>query len=184
MPDCPRPPNHLPAGRRAPPAAPLSGIRLAGRETIPPPDASPDKNAAKPGPAWPPGGRWRVLVVDDSTINRHLVRLYLEEAPVVLEEARNGREALERFVAGAYDCVIMDTIMPVMDGLEATRRIRAHEAGRGLPPTPIVGLSGRALDADEVACLEAGCTLFLRKPVRKAMLLAALAKILPKKPPQ
>ncbi|EFL51987.1 response regulator receiver protein [Solidesulfovibrio fructosivorans JJ]] len=138
------------------------------------PNTPSDAKTAPTGTTWPTGGPWKVLVVDDSSVNRQIVRLYLEEAPIVLEEAQNGREALERFVAGAYDCVIMDNIMPVMDGLEATRRIRAYEVVHGLPPTPIVGISGKAQTADETACLDAGYTLYLRKPVRKAMLLAAL----------
>jgi PAS domain S-box-containing protein len=121
---------------------------------------------------------WRVLLADDNASNRQVVQLYLEESPFVVEEVENGQEALARFKTGAFDLVLMDHVMPVMDGLEATRAIRRHEAENGLPPTPILGLTARAFPEDEAACLAAGCTAYTSKPVRKAALLALLSQLL------
>lgn len=152
-----RPPHAVPSGD---PAAPRIGPdRVAG---------------SSPGTSNP----WRLLVVDDSETNRQIMRLYLENTPYRMDEAEDGREAVKRFAAGSYHCVIMDHIMPVMDGLEATRRIRAHEVACGLAPTPIVGLTGQAFAEDETACLNAGCTLYLCKPLRRATLLDTLSGLL------
>jgi len=124
------------------------------------------------------GGPWRVLLADDSATNRQLVRLYLEGSPYAAQEVENGLEAVKRFADGDFHIVLMDLVMPVMDGLEATRRIRDQETAEGLPPTPIVGLTARAFPEDEAACLAAGCTVYMSKPVRKAALLATLRRLL------
>ena len=125
---------------------------------------------------------WRVLLADDSAGNRQVVRLYLENSPIVLEEVENGRDAVDRVRAGGVHIVLMDHVMPIMDGLDATRAIREQEARQGLPPVPIVGLTARAFPEDEAACLAAGCTAYLSKPVRKAALLATMGRLLAARP--
>src|SRR5450432_4699236 len=78
------------------------------------------------------------------------------------------------FAAGHYDLVLMDRQMPVMDGLTATRKIRAWEQANGRPPTPIIALTASALKGDREMCLAAGCTAFLTKPIKQEVLLQAI----------
>jgi CheY-like chemotaxis protein len=76
--------------------------------------------------------------------------------------------------AGNYDLVLMDRQMPVMDGLSATREIRAWEQGNDKTPTPIIALTASALKGDREMCLAAGCTAFLTKPIKQDVLLQAI----------
>ena len=78
--------------------------------------------------------------------------------------------------SGNYDLVLMDIQMPVMDGLEATRAIRAWERERGLSRMPILALTASALDEDVRRTLEAGVDLHISKPIKKAVLIAAIKK--------
>ncbi|APZ52718.1 PAS domain-containing hybrid sensor histidine kinase/response regulator [Salipiger abyssi] len=114
----------------------------------------------------------RLLLAEDNGTNRLLVRRFLEEQPVEIYEALNGREAVERVRADPPDAVLMDMSMPVLDGLSATRIIRAAD----LPQPWIVALTANAFDSDRAACLAAGMDDFLGKPLRKSALLAALAR--------
>lgn len=119
----------------------------------------------------------RILLVDDNTDNLNLMRLFLSSAYHV-DEASNGREALDRFSASPYDLVFMDLEMPVLDGYAATQAIRALELREKRPPTPILVLTAHALDEMQDRCQEAGCTGFLVKPVRKAAILAVVDQLL------
>lgn len=116
----------------------------------------------------------RLLVVDDNGDNLIVLRLFLENGCYGIDEARNGLQAVELFAANAYDLIFMDLEMPILDGYEATRRIRAMERERRSAPVPILALTAHALDEHRRRCQEAGFTDFLVKPVRKAALLAAL----------
>src|SRR5450432_4900956 len=78
------------------------------------------------------------------------------------------------FAAGHFDLVLMDRQMPVMDGLTATRTIRAWEQANGRPPTPIIALTASALKGDREMCLAAGCTAYLSKPIKQEVLLQAI----------
>jgi response regulator RpfG family c-di-GMP phosphodiesterase len=78
------------------------------------------------------------------------------------------------FEAGLYDLVLMDRQMPIMDGLTATRTIRAWEQANDRPPTPIIALTASALKGDRETCLAAGCTAFLTKPIKQDVLLQAI----------
>ena len=121
---------------------------------------------------------WQVLLVDDSAGNRQVLRLFLEDAPFAVTEAENGQDAVELWREGRFDVILMDHVMPTLDGLAATRVIRDHEARQGLAPIPIIGITARAFPEDEAACMEAGCSAYLSKPVRKTALLATLARLL------
>ncbi|MCP4688186.1 MAG: response regulator [Desulfobacterales bacterium] len=118
----------------------------------------------------------RILLVEDIEANRKVVRLFLRNAPIRMDVAENGKIACEKFFGGSYDIVLMDIQMPVMDGYQATRKIRAWEAATGAPPTPIIALTAHAFKKQRQQCREAGCTDFLLKPVKKTELLAALEK--------
>ncbi|MBZ5576964.1 MAG: response regulator [Acidobacteriia bacterium] len=118
-----------------------------------------------------PGRPLRILVAEDSADNLILIQSYLEGSGWTIETASNGREAAEKFTAGAFDLVLMDMQMPVVDGYTATRLIRAWERERGATPTPILALTAYALRQEREKSLEAGCTAHLTKPVRQQTLL-------------
>ena len=116
----------------------------------------------------------RILLADDSPDNCTIIRAYLEHTPYVVEIAETGAMVCEMFRAGVYDLVLMDRQMPVMDGLAATRTIRAWEADNGRTATPIIALTASALKGDREMCLSAGCSAFLTKPIKQLVLLRAI----------
>ena len=122
----------------------------------------------------PPLPALRILLVEDSSDNRTITVAYLQDTPYRIEIAENGAVAYEKFIAGHYDLVLMDRQMPVMDGLTATRAIRAWEQANQRPPTPIIALTASALKGDREKCLAAGCTAFLTKPIKQDVLLQAI----------
>jgi len=113
----------------------------------------------------------RVLVAEDNAVNRQVARGLLEKLGMRVTMAENGVEALAVVRSGQIDIVLMDMQMPLMDGLAATRQIRA--AGLDLP---IIGLTANAFASDRDACLDAGMNEFLSKPVTRAKLQAMLAQ--------
>jgi len=115
-----------------------------------------------------------ILLVEDSADNRTITMAYLQETPYVVEIAENGAIALEKFIAGAFDLVLMDRQMPVMDGLTSTRAMRAWEQANHRPPTPIIALTASALKGDQEKFVAAGCTAYLTKPIKQDMLLQAI----------
>ena len=116
----------------------------------------------------------RVLLAEDSPDNRTIILAYLEHTPFVLEIAESGTAACAMFEAGQFDLVLMDRQMPLMDGLTATRAIRAWEEAHRRVPTPIIALTASALKGDRELCLAAGCTAFLTKPIKQSILLQAI----------
>jgi PAS domain S-box-containing protein len=116
----------------------------------------------------------RILLAEDSPDNCTITLAYLEDTPYRVEIAGTGTIACEMFMAGHYDLVLMDRQMPVMDGLTATRTMRAWEQQNGRPPTPIIALTASALKGDREMCLAAGCTAFLTKPIKQEVLLKAI----------
>ena len=124
-----------------------------------------------------------VLIVDDQEQNRYLTEALLKGSGYTTHTVGNGSEALAYLSTQAVDLIISDVLMPVMDGLEATRSIRSLERERRLPPTPIVLLTAHALYEFEVKGRQAGCDSFLTKPIRKARLLEHLYGILDSGPP-
>jgi CheY-like chemotaxis protein len=115
-----------------------------------------------------------ILLVEDSRDNRLLIESYLKKTPHKIEIAENGEMAVEKFIAGKYDIVLMDVQMPVMDGYTATGIIRKWEREKGVKSTPIIALTAYALKEDEQKSLDAGCTSHLTKPIRKAKLMEAI----------
>ncbi|CAK0772685.1 two-component system, sensor histidine kinase and response regulator [Gammaproteobacteria bacterium] len=119
-----------------------------------------------------------ILVVEDHPVNQKLALNLLEKwghRPVL---AQDGREALDKLSLQRFNLVLMDMQMPVMDGLEATRRFRAQETGSH---TPIVAMTANAMAGDREACLAAGMDDYLAKPLRSAKLLTILEKYAPMK---
>ena len=141
--------------------------------------APPDADAvALPAPACNPAALAgaRVLLVEDNPFNQQIAQELLEQVGVTVTLAGNGREALELLCRHGFDCVLMDMQMPVMDGLEATRRIRADTA---LADVRIVAMTANATQEDRAACLAAGMDDFLAKPFPPGELYAVLATAMP-----
>ncbi|TAJ72302.1 MAG: response regulator [Phenylobacterium sp.] len=119
-------------------------------------------------------GCFRVLVVDDNEINRQVLGLILDSAGIDHADAEDGRAGVEAATTGRFDAVLMDIQMPVMDGFEATRRIRDWEAGAGRPRMPIYIVSANGLQEHVAAGIAAGADGHLNKPVSVPQLLGAL----------
>ena len=118
-----------------------------------------------------------ILVAEDVADNRLLIQAYLKGSPYTVTFAYEGRQAVELFEAGAFDVVLMDVQMPVMDGLEATRQIRAFERAHARTLTPIVAVTATAGTADADASRAAGCDAHLVKPISKRALLVTIAAV-------
>ena len=113
----------------------------------------------------------RILIVDDHPVNRMFLEKMLRKMGFTQTElAENGREAVQHFQDHTYDIVLMDCQMPVMDGYEATRKIREYEEKIKATPTPIIAVTANAMLGDRDKCIAAGMDDYLTKPVRKQAL--------------
>jgi signal transduction histidine kinase/AmiR/NasT family two-component response regulator len=126
-------------------------------------------------------GRLHALLVEDNVINREVVSAYLSRCGCVVDTAADGREALERLGQRRYDIVFMDCQMPVMDGFEATRALRAMERDGAIKPggasrTPVIALTASAVTEEQGRCLAAGMDDFLTKPTSSARIAAMLRR--------
>ncbi len=122
----------------------------------------------------PPLPALNILLVEDSPDNRTITLAYLQDTPYRVDLAENGAVACEKFIDGHYDLVLMDRQMPVMDGMTATRAIRAWEQANRRPSTPIIALTASALKGDQEKFVAAGCTAYLTKPIKRDVLLQAI----------
>jgi signal transduction histidine kinase/AmiR/NasT family two-component response regulator len=120
----------------------------------------------------------RILVAEDHPVNQQVVRLILEPCGVALTFAANGREAVEAFRVAPFDAILMDMQMPEMDGLAATRAIRALEGERGLPRTPIAMLSANAMAEHVEQARAAGCDLHIAKPITPDSLIDGIDQLM------
>jgi CheY-like chemotaxis protein len=120
----------------------------------------------------PPARSGHVLVVEDNAVNRMLIGAYLEEFGLTYDVVENGARALKQLAAKDYDLVLMDIMMPELDGVETTKRIRkmGGEAGR----VPIVALTAHAMKGDREDYLAAGMDGYVSKPIRGRRLFGAL----------
>ncbi len=152
----------------------------AGEEPV----SGPGLRASRPDDAAAPSAASRVdvLVAEDNEINRAVVEQIIAGEALSVSMARNGVEAVARFKADRPRIVLMDVSMPEMNGLEATRAIRAYECEHGLAPTPIVALTAHALKGDRDMCLGAGMDDYLAKPVLPADLVAKMNEWLQRVP--
>jgi CheY-like chemotaxis protein len=112
----------------------------------------------------------RVLVVEDNRVNQLVIQKMLTRFGLVPDLAEDGAQGIEMIERGSYDLVFMDMQMPILDGYEATRRIRSGVTGAPDPGLPIVAMTAHALAGDREGCLSAGMDDYLAKPVDPAEL--------------
>jgi two-component system sensor histidine kinase/response regulator len=140
---------------------------------------APGATAASPAAgasADPRGAGPKILLVEDNPVNREVAVGMLESLGCITDAAENGRLAIETMASSAYDAVLMDCQMPVMDGLTATGEIRRREQGLGGARVPIIALTANAMDGDRERCLAAGMDDFLSKPFTQQQLATLLRR--------
>ena len=120
--------------------------------------------------------RLNILLVDDNPINRDVAGFLLRRMGHRFDVAVNGQDALDHLAREAYDAVLMDCQMPVMDGFEATRTIRAGSVPGIDPHVPVIALTAYVTDGDRKRCLDAGMDEHLTKPLRRPEVEAALTR--------
>ena len=114
----------------------------------------------------------KILVAEDNDSN-FILMTYILKKFYAYERAKNGKEAVDLVENGAYDMVLMDIKMPVMDGLEATKAIKEKH-----PDLPIIALTANAFDSDRQLAMLAGCNDFLSKPVSSDLCIKTIRKYL------
>ena len=137
-----------------------------------------EADAAESGNEWSELSGRRILVVEDNEINAEIVNMILSQYGIEVVRAENGQlglEAIQNHPAGHYDAVLMDIQMPVMNGFEATRSIRALE-GEYYRTLPVIAMSANAYDEDVKDCLAAGMNAHIAKPFNPEDLLKLLSK--------
>ena len=115
-----------------------------------------------------------ILLAEDNPVNQKVECAVLEQLGCAIVVAKNGLEALELWRQGGIDLILMDCMMPDMDGYESTRRIREEEASLGRKPIPIIALTANALEGNEERCMATGMNDYLSKPFRMETLQAML----------
>jgi len=145
--------------------APVEGA-AAGTLTVRPPPEEP-----------PPSRALRVLLAEDNYINQVVAVAQLESFGHQVVVAGDGEEAVARFRDEIFDVLLMDVQMPAMDGLEATRKIRAIEGQRGAGHVPIIAMTAQALSGDREDCMAAGMDDYLTKPIQAENLGAVLGRL-------
>ncbi len=123
----------------------------------------------------------KILLVEDNEMNRDMLSRRLEKRGYTLAIAADGAIGIELAKTGAPDLILMDMSLPVIDGWEATKLLKADPATKAIP---IIALTAHAMDSDRVQALAAGCDDFDTKPVELARLLAKIEELLKKSPPK
>ena len=118
----------------------------------------------------------RVLLAEDNKLNQIVAAGTLRKLAYEVEIADGGQDAVDAYRAGSFDAVLMDVMMPDVDGYQATAQIRAIEDERGGPHVPVIGLSARAMDGDREIALAAGFNDYLTKPLCEDELKDALER--------
>ena len=134
-------------------------------------------------PAAGAAGTPRVLVAEDTEMNRELACILLHKMGCAVDTAENGQLALAALARRRYDLVLMDCRMPLMDGYEACRRLRASEERSGAPRMPVIALTASAIKGDRERCLAAGMDDYLAKPFTQAELRATVGRWIAPAPP-
>jgi two-component system, sensor histidine kinase SagS len=118
-----------------------------------------------------------ILIVEDNPVNQKLIAFLLARSGYSYDIAENGTLALERLGSSDYRLVLMDMMMPVMNGYDATRAIRANPK---LKQIPVVALTANAMKGEDEKCKAVGCNDYIAKPYSKDQILAAVTKFIGK----
>jgi CheY-like chemotaxis protein len=121
----------------------------------------------------------RVLLVEDNKINQVVAAGALKKLGYEIDIVENGGAAIAACLTFPYRAVLMDVMMPEVDGYQATQQIRANEARLGMAPVPVIGLSARAMAGDREIAIAAGMNDYLTKPLRTQVLAAMLDAWIP-----
>ena len=125
------------------------------------------------------GHRPRLLIVDDSESSRAAICDHVSQEQFDYDEAENGAVAVEKVKTTRYHLILMDIRMPMMDGYEATRRIRQWEESRGLTRTPIIAFTASSFEEDVQKAIASGADLHVAKPVKRDALASAIKSLIP-----
>ena len=120
-----------------------------------------------------------ILLVEDNEMNRDMLSRRLTRAGHSVSIAIDGQEGIDKAAGGAPDLILMDMSLPVIDGWEATRRIKANEATRHIP---VIGLTAHAMAGDREKALAAGCDDYDTKPIELDRLIGKIESLMPGKP--
>ncbi|WP_141734109.1 PAS domain S-box protein [Oligoflexus tunisiensis] len=135
------------------------------------------RQSARTSSLAPTAGEYTVLLAEDSPDNQILIKIFLKKLGARVDVAVNGEEAIQLATKRSYDIILMDMMMPIMDGLEATRRLRALGYRK-----PIVALTAHALKEEVEKTIAAGCDLHLSKPIQMDVLRRTLDRVLNQRP--
>jgi len=160
-------------------AASIRGDHLKNRRLVNSPLASETNSES-----FLPKLKGRVLLAEDNLVNQEVAMAILQNIGVCAKIAANGEDALHLLAEEVFDVVLMDCQMPIMDGFEATQRIRTRERTLALPHMPIIALTANAIVGDREVCLSKGMDDYLSKPFSAAQLHKTLAKWLPQRDEQ
>ncbi|MDZ7782770.1 MAG: two-component regulator propeller domain-containing protein [Halioglobus sp.] len=125
------------------------------------------------------GSACRILVAEDVETNQRIIEEMLHLLGYEVDIANNGQDAVDQYKSGGHALLFMDCQMPILDGYQATREIRAHEHENGLPPTPIIALTAGSDDEDKERCKKAGMNDYIKKPFSISDIKLHIASILP-----
>ncbi|WP_200766865.1 hybrid sensor histidine kinase/response regulator [Vibrio nigripulchritudo] len=158
--------------------APLFGLRLltvlkeSQTQHVPDATSEPDINESRSSATS------QILLVEDNAVNQKVAEINLERMGLRVFIANNGQEAVDAYQADpkGYAAVLMDCMMPVKDGFEATAEIRAYESNNQLSPIPIIALTASVLEDDIQKCFDVGMDDYLPKPFTKAVFIAKMEK--------
>jgi len=158
---------------------PLEHVTPAANDSAEEDDPAPQKNAsevaASAGDVEITERRLRILAAEDNETNRRVLEAMLSEIDVDVTFAENGREAVQAWVDGAFDMILMDVHMPVMDGVTATQKIRQIEEIMQRPRTPIIAVTADAMNHQAENHLEIGMDFHVAKPIKAQALFEAIS---------
>ncbi|GEM_PF-4327629 len=155
-------PSNVNAGQTAQ-VVPLSAPTQLAEASLP-------DMAMPPSPAPIASSTVRVLLVEDNTVNAQVAKLMLRTLPCTVEIVEHGEQAVQKQQEHPFDMILMDCLMPVMDGYQATRHIRRWENEQNRKPTPIIALTAGTSEQEQQECRQAGMDDYLSKPLKKAEL--------------